>query len=289
MYKFCVLITLLLFANIESASAEENLGELIKNKNIEGVKQFLKKTPKAVNRKIPYYGFPLTIAVSKNRVKIVKFLLENGADVKVIDKTFGENIVFHLLDQPQSTTNLKKAMEIIKLLAAKKTDFNVINSKKISPLYKYCTGRHPDKAFATKLEFLQLLIDSGAKTDLKLKRDLPLLNAVLLKVLKGDNSPMFVAQLLIKNGVPINEKCKKKKECKTMTSFVEDDTPLLIVIKRDAFQPKDKSDMIKLLRENGAKKSSRNKKRETPTKLISRKSPYYDALYKTKVIKRTRK
>ncbi len=288
--KLSFFYSLTLFSLFYSTALySQKIAKAIEKGDTKEVAKIIKSNPKAVNSAIEEKGFPLLLAVSKQKVEIVKLLLKNGADINVADSKTKENAPFRLLDQPQTKGNLKKAMEIIKLLADKKTDFNVINSENISPLYKYCTGRHPYQSMDTKLEFLQVLIDAGAKTDLELKRDLPLLNAVLLKVLKTDYDPAAVAQLLIKNNVPINEKCKKDNECKSMTSFVEDDTPLLIVIKREGFQVMDKADMIILLIENGAKTTVRNKKKETPKKLIRRSSPYYNALYKTKVKKCSRR
>ena len=281
-------VTVMLFMNtVFSASGEDISGSIEKNSS-EALGKLIKENPEAVNRKISEKGMPLDIAVSRLKVDIVKLLLEKGANVKYKDPETGENAVFRLQDMPQTEANLKKAIEIVRLLVEKKTDFNMINKENMTPLYKFSTGRQPIKALDTKLKFLQALIDAGAKPGLKLKRDLPLLNAVLMKVLVGNPDHIQIAKLLIENGVPLNEKSKKDKECKSMTSVTENDTPLLIVIKREGFQQQDKTDMIKLLVENGAKTTARNKKRETPKKLVRHKSPYYDALYKTKVKKHSR-
>lgn len=280
LYFFYTLTLLCIFSS--NFLYSNDFAEAIEKGDVEGVAKRIKSDPKAVNCEIKDKGFPLLLAVSEQEVDIVKLLLESGANVEVADKKTKENAPFRLLDKPQSAGNLKKAMEIIKLLAANKADFNIINIENISPLYQFSTGRIPLQSQEIKIEFLQVLIDAGAKIDLKLKRDLPLLNAVLLKVLLGNPFHILVAKLLIKNGAPVNEKCKKENECKAMTSFVEDDTPLLIVIKRRGFQQLTKSEMIRLLIENGAKKTARNKKKETPRKLISRKSQFYDALHNTK-------
>jgi ankyrin repeat protein len=282
-YSKIILITL--FLATQSLLYGKDLSDAIVDANLKAAEKIVKSDPASVNKKIPEKGYPLILAVSKLRVDIVKLLLDNGADINVIDPETKENIVFRLLDQPQTTENLKKAIQIISLLAAKHADFNVINAENMTPLYAFSTGRQSLNSLDTKMLFLQALIDAGAKTDIKLKRDLPLLNAVLMKVLKSNPDHIEVAKLLIKNGVPLNGKSKKNAECSKMTSVVENDTPLLIVIKREGFQTTDKSEMIKILVENGAKKTARNKKKETPKKLIDHKSPYYDALYKTKVKK----
>jgi len=279
---YFIITLIVLFITVPTPLKGKDLSEVIDDADIEAVDKIIKNDPKSVNKKIPQKGYPLIFAVSKLRVEIVKLLLDNGADVKPIESKTKENVVFRLLDQPQTKENIEKAIEIIKLLAAKHADFNVINAENMTPLYAFSTGRQSLNSLDEKMGFLQALIDAGAKTDIKLKRDLPLLNAVLMKVLKSNPDHIEVAKLLIKNKVPLNEKSKKDAECKKMTSVVENDTPLLIVIKREGFQTTDKSEMIKLLVENGAKTTARNKKKETPKKLINKKSPYYDALYKTK-------
>jgi ankyrin repeat protein len=285
MKTYFKIILITLFLATQSLLYGKDLSNAIVDANLKAAEKIVKSDPASVNKKIPEKGYPLILAVSKLRVDIVKLLLDNGADINVIDPETKENIVFRLLDQPQTTENLKKAIQINSLLAAKHADFNVINAENMTPLYAFSTGRQSLNSLDTKMLFLQALIDAGAKTDIKLKRDLPLLNAVLMKVLKSNPDHIEVAKLLIKNGVPLNEKSKKNAECSKMTSVVENDTPLLIVIKREGFQTTDKSEMIKILVENGAKKTARNKKKETPKKLIDHKSPYYDALYKTKVKK----
>ena len=286
MQNIYILIGVILFITISASPLHgKDLYDMIQKNDIKEVEKIIKNDPSLVNIINKKKGSPLTFAVSKLRVDIVKLLLKNDANVKIIDPETKENVIFRLLDQPQTTESIQKAIEIIALLSAKHADFNVINSENMTPLYRFSTGRQSLLSLDKKIEFLQALIDAGAKTDIKLNRDLPLLNAVLMKVLKSNPDHIEVAKLLIKNRVPLNEKSKKNAECKKMTSFVEDDTPLLIVIKREGFQTTTKSDIIKLLIENGAKTRSRNKNKETPRKLIRRSSEYYEALYKTRVNK----
>jgi ankyrin repeat protein len=168
---------------------------------------------------------------------------------------------------------------MIKLLAENKADFNVINKENMTALYKYCTGRQNLRSLDEKKDFVRALIDAGAKTDITLKRDLPLLNAVLLKVLASNPDHAEIAEVLIEKGCPVNRACRKEAEAKKSTTFTEGDTPLHIVIKRDGFQTLAKRDMIILLVENGANKYAKNKKKETPKSLLSRKSPYYEKMY----------
>ena len=210
----------------------------------------------------------------------------------VMDPKTKENVVFRLIDAPQTEESLKRAIEIVGLLKEKKADFNVINSNNMTPLYVYSIGRQPLNSLETKLLFLETFIEAGAKMDIKLKRDEPLLNAVLMKVLKSEPDYIDVAKVLIKLGAPVNEKSSKDSDCKDRNSVTDNDTPLIIVTKREGFQLKYRTEMIKLLVENGARTTSRNKKGETPKKLLDKRSPMYkansEALRKTKVIRRSK-
>lgn len=274
-----------LFGGIEFAKA-------IKEGDAKKVEEIIKKDPKLVNTEISSYGLPLFLAVGKGEVEIVTLLLENGANIKELHPQSKDNVVFRLLESPQTEANLKKAIEIIGLLKEKKADFNAINNENMTPLYYFSTGSNTKKSIESKVLFIEALIKAGAKLDIKLKRDEPLLNAVLMKVIASDPTHIEIAKLLIKHGAPINGKSSKKTDCAERNTVTEDDTPLIIVIKRDGFQTATKTEMIKLLVENGAKITSRNKKGETPKKLLDKRDSFYrknlDALKKTKVLRKSK-
>ena len=274
--------------------AGSKLADAVKAGEIKSVKKIVAENAGVLKEKIPGIGLPLHYAVARQKPEIVLYMLANGADVNQTDPETGENAVFHLLDMPQSAAVVKKSIEMVKLLAENKADFNVINKENMTALYKYSIGRHNLNSLDEKKDFIRALIDAGAKMDINLKRDLPLLNAVLLKVLVSNPDHAEIAQVLIEKGCPLNRPCQKKAESEKSTTFTEGDTPLHIVIKREGFQTIAKRDMIALLVENGANRYAKNKKKKTPKTLLSRKSPfyekmYYEALVKTKVKRRSKK
>ena len=264
-------------------SASDKIYASIKKGAVSEIKEIIASNPDVLKHTDTKYGTPLIYAVSRQRPEIAALLIESGADPAFTDKKTKENALFHLLDMPQTEKNLQKAIQMIEILKDSKIDFNAVNAENMTPLYQYCTGRQSLNTLNLKKIFLQKLIDAGADPSAKLKRDLPLLNAVLLKVLKSNPDYIEIAKLLIQNGVSVNEPCRKNAECKNSKTFTEGDTPLHIVIKRPGFQEADKAPMIKLLVENGAKIRTKNKKKETPRKLVKRRTPEYDALCRTKV------
>ena len=292
MGRIQVVTCLILFFSATNLFGGIELAKAIKEGDAKVVEEIIKKDPKLVNSEISSYGLPLFLAVGKGEVEIVKLLLDNDADIKEVHPQSKDSVVFRLLESPQTETNFKKAIEIIELLKEKKADFNAINREKMTPLYYFATGTNTKKSIESKVLFIEALIKAGAKLDIKLKRDEPLLNAVLMKVIASDSTHVEIAKLLIKHGALVNGKSSKKSDCVERNTVTDDDTPLIIVIKRDGFQAATKTEMIKLLVENGAKITSRNKKGETPRKLLDRKDSFYrknlDALKKTKVLRRSR-
>lgn len=280
-------IALLATSNIFGSS---ELAQAIKDGDLKSLESILQESPEALNQEIKFAGFPLAYAVSGLKTDVVSFLLQNGAEINAIDPKTKENAVFRLLDSTQTEKNLKKAIQIIGLLKEHKADFNIINDDNMTALYAFATADLTSKTLDAKLLFLETLVKAGARMDIKLKRDEPLLNAVLMKVTCSEPNHINVAKLLIELGAPVNQKSNKDAECANRNTVTENDTPLLIVMKREGFQKENKVEMIKLLVENGARTTCKNKKRENPRRLLDRKDPfykeYYNALRKTKVKRR---
>ena len=212
MGRIKVVTCLIIFCMASALFGGIELAKAIKEGDAKKVGEIIKEDPKLVNTEISSYGLPLFLAVGKGEVEIVKLLLDNGADIKEVHPQSKDNVVFRLLESPQTETNFKKAIEIIELLKEKKADFNAINREKMTPLYYFATGTNTKKSIESKVLFIEALIKAGAKVDIKLKRDEPLLNAVLMKVIASDPTHVEIAKLLIKHGALVNGKSSKKSD-----------------------------------------------------------------------------
>jgi ankyrin repeat protein len=142
-------------------STEAKLQKYIKTNNIEKLKKL--KLSKGING---YYGkgtlydivlasgTPLAYAIESNNAEVVKYFIENGADVN-LDGTSGDrhfNIPEH---KPLHIAAEKGNKEIVELLIKNGADVNAKDAVKSTPL-----------SIATKeghIEIAELLIANGAK------------------------------------------------------------------------------------------------------------------------------
>ncbi len=124
-------------------------------------------------------------AVSKGNIEIIKFLLENKADVGAKNNYFdGETALYIAIKE-------KKSIEIIKLLIAKGADVNTKGGQYGYTLLSMALG-HPDY-----INVMQLLIKNGADVNLTNGGWTP------LHIAAGDGLTDAV-ELLIQNGARIN-------------------------------------------------------------------------------------
>ncbi len=160
---------------------------------------------------------PLMHAAEKNKVTSVEFLLSKGSDINATDNDGNTALMLAVR---------KNKVDVVKFLLEKGAKINALNNAGSNALIDITmrTGRGTDGIF-------DLLIEKGAKADVKTKKGLTSLIAASKK-----GADIKVLEMLIKKGVDVNAV-----DCDKMTALM-----YLALKGKDA-------KAIKLLLDNGAK------------------------------------
>lgn len=289
------------------------LHKVVSNSDVEGVRDALTKDSVDVDEKDPKKNTPLYIAVEKGDAKIVKILLDAGADINI--KAGPGNSPLHLavsdnkeeifkilLDAGadiQTKNNFEKTplhiaakngnKEIIKKLLDAGANVNDINFSGMTPLYEAVCS-----IFNCKEEIVKLLLGSGADVGIKNWDGDTALQYAL------DKENFSVASILIEAGLNVNSQNKSGKtvlhfaamQCKNsiiewllshgidtnIKDFGQEWTPMHWA----AFKNKGTSHLktIELLAQNGADIYAKNDKGETPFEVLTKKTSDTETLEK---------
>lgn len=155
--KIALLALTLCLSFNASAMTDENEAiwrDALTDGHLQTVEKYVKADPKVVNEKI--FGWsPLQMAVNKHQLKIVEYLIANGADVNYMHPT-AQHVAFHL-----AAFNQDK--EMLTLLAKHGADVNIKLKNDMSLIQFFREEKNPNKM----IEFLESLgvKDNGCKGD----------------------------------------------------------------------------------------------------------------------------
>lgn len=183
MFKGCLIswfILMLLFTPL----MPENIFEAVKNGDLEQVRTLLQKNSVLLNTRGEYGQSPIMQAAISRQPGIFKFLLEQGADVSLLDK---EGF------SPLQALAYTGERELAELLIDRGAPIDADNnSLRASPLHLAVRGNHAD--------VIRMLIDKGASFTLKdINDETPFICAISL-------GHMEIARLFLQNGASIHDK-----------------------------------------------------------------------------------
>lgn len=195
-----------------------------------GIFELLK--PENINKFNHYGDTPLFIACEKAYFEVVRFLLENGADVNIADK-YGRTAL------SEACKTHGSSLDIVRLLVEKGADVNGADNRARTPLSEAC--RHYN------LEIVKLLAEKGANVNIADDIGRTPLHEACFEFFQLDK-----VQLLITLGADVN---------------IADDlgqTPLYIACQHARLGEKGHLGIVKFLLEKGADTNKADNKGQTP-------------------------
>jgi len=164
-------------ANLLFKAVQENRIDIVKELIAKGVD---------INVKDEVGSTPLHTAAFSGHFEIVKFLIENGADVNAVNDEFGETPIFNAV--------AKGHIDIVKYLIEKGARLDIINKKaKSSVLHQ--------AVFWGDLSLVKLFVEKGVQLELKnIDNDTALCLCMKLKRYE-------MAKYLIEKGANVNTQC----------------------------------------------------------------------------------
>jgi len=268
-----LLLILALSLNCLSISAYDELLTAMQKNDLDKFKQVLNEQPARAHQKLKTREYPpLLEAIGLFRPEMIKILLERGVKVNIQDKE-KETPVFKVVrTQLRHEKRLKQVTELLDIMVRHKVNLNAYNAENETPLH-LAVGKSAGKTLPLKLQLIEYLIAHGADPKLRKKGSQPLLMRAMSQLQKDEScqeNAMATIKLLVAKGADVN------------AAENDGDTALIRIIKTECFTPDQKKELIKLLVENGARIHQKNDRKESPKKLVDRKSPLYRALTKTK-------
>ena len=196
----------------------------VENGNISEVRQQIMKYPSDINKPNKDGVCPLHLCVSKGSVEIARLLIENGADINIVDgplqltaiKKYAYNSMLRgaemdITDRKLGISPLHYAcfhghLDVVKLLIEKGVKIDPCDRSKKTPLFCAVNQGH--------FEIANILLENGAKINAQdINGDSPLLHAM-----KSEDSNMETFQILIdygssyriqdRNGKSVLDECK---------------------------------------------------------------------------------
>ncbi|BDU50051.1 ankyrin repeat domain-containing protein [Haliovirga abyssi] len=227
MKKIMLGVSLLIMMFISGCSSTPNYNSMlfkaIKTRNSQGVKENLSKIEN-VEKKNFWGDTPLTYAIKKGNVEIVKLLVEGGANVFYVDKN--NKTTFYIAVESNKT-------DIAKYFIEKGVDVKQEDKSGKFPLIKAVKNKN--------VELVEAILKKGENANRKNKK----LEKPITFAIKNGNEK--IVELLIKYGADVNSICDKN-----------EDYPLHLSVRKKNYK------ISELLINNGALVNAKNKKLENP-------------------------
>jgi len=272
-----------------SASAIDEFLDAIRKGDMAKIKAIVEADPARVNRVIDYNSFPLVMALEANKPDIVRYFIDQGADVNVVDQR-DKNAINSLIKMNLAPNNFPKVKELFLLLVSKKLDLTKFDRQGRSPLYNLACQVHGAGTLSNKIELMQLLLDHGA---------------TIQKMQDKTVAPISVAMLTDSKLLAISKLTEDKAKEPYIRNVVETlkflfergldpnqaspigngNTPAIQVMKSDpkVLSIAAKQELLKLLIDHGAKMNIKNKLKESPERLVEgRDDPLFELVRKYK-------
>lgn len=254
-----------------NAAEDRALGLAIQSNNLAKVKEILAADPQQLNKQIPYNSFPLFMAIEKLNVAMVKFLIEQGAKVNVVDDKGETALTKLVLVNPDNPARFGAIKELFQMFIAQNANIKQQNRQGETALYILASRRMGKSTQPLKLEFMKLLIDHGARPRGQDKAEKPLLHNVMEHMTKDENSTCNVVEtitFLVENGADVDAVNK------------DGNTALSRIVATDVLSDEDKVKLIGVLVGHGANIRKKNKAKKAPLDLVDKGTPVYEALRK---------
>jgi ankyrin repeat protein len=207
--------------------------DLIEGEEVEELFEYLKQPDIDVNEFNDDGHPPLISAIVSRNIKIIRMLLDKGADINIIDDSE--------MYTPLHLAVLEDNIEIIQMLLDKGANINILcyslnNGKKYTPLHLVVLERN--------IDLVEILLEKGANINLQNSSgETPLHLAVL-------EQDINIVKMLLEKGAHIN------------LQNSSGETPLHLAIKTN-----ENDKIINLLIDKGADKTIKNKNGKTPFNL----------------------
>jgi ankyrin repeat protein len=202
---------------------------------------------------------PLMHAVARNKINIVKLLLDSGADVDAQDNTGGTPLLYAAYQDFLDSKHQEKVInnEIVKILLAAGANPNLLTVDQDSPIMWAVTRGKADTA--------KLLLEHKAAVNIKTRWErTPLSEAISVR----PRNLVEIATLLLQHGADVNMQSR-------------DATPLHQVLELSSFSPaakKETIELVQLLLAAGADPNLQNKEKRTPLHIAVDKQIWDQAL-----------
>ena len=155
-----LVILILIGVIIASCVSNHNDGkavyDAIHKNNITALKKLI--TQRNINSAVYKDDAPLVIAAKAGKIKVVKFLLDNGADVNKKNK-YSKSVLFYPFR--------KKLLDIPKLLISCGANVNIRDNYNATPLMSACSILKKGEPAFTYHPYIEFLVKNGAKLDAK--------------------------------------------------------------------------------------------------------------------------
>jgi len=280
-------------------SAADPLLTAIKNNDLAKVKELVAANPDCAKREIEYNSHPLTLAIDNFKPEIIKFLIEQGADVNAMDNRGNSPILNFAKLEGGYWTNLDQLKQVLQMLCDKKVDLNKYDKNGKSPLYILALKIHFQNTLANKLAIMQMMIDHGASVKTMQEKTVCPIGVAMLWdpyfVNNIEKSPAEVKaqyyrnlydtlKLLLENGLDPNAADPNPQG--------EMNNVLITIMKAkpEVLSTEFKIELIKLFIDHGAEKNKKNKLGEKPERLLEgRDDPLAEVVRKYKPPRKSRR
>ncbi len=275
--------------------------ESLQDRKLPILRDWLENKDLSPNQKVGN-GYPLHFAASQNQPKVIRLLLQKGADAKVVSdwgagyKTPMETAIscHHyeavkaFFDAGCQLKDLERVVTPL-IVYAVTADIEIMEDAKLlssitrtmTPIIEYIVGSKTtfsDYEIEKKKQIIKLLLDKGASLEQKMEGKTPL----HLMVQRGDKN---MAKILLDLGACVDSTDLKERTALHL-ALINDDEPLIVLLldNRANMEIGDnkgntplhmaatdgKSDNLRWLLDKGANPNSKNNKGETPLMLAAK-------------------
>jgi ankyrin repeat protein len=256
----------------------------IKANQADTIKELCAANPALIRQELSFRDLPLFEAVKERKGAAVRALLEAGAPANSKAKNGWTAAQMALSSSFIGTSFEKQVMPIIEALRDHQADFNAPNPEGKSAFYLVATAKNQSKEDAEALtRLIDAVVAAGGnpntglrnKTRPALVHQVKAINTTNPKTGKpsakgfGAHNALVITKLL-EIGADPNEADENKT------------TPLIAAMTSATMTEEERLEVVKLLVGHGANPNAKNKKGETPKRLVAKGSPIEDVLKRPK-------